>query len=44
MDDIVFADETTRGVNVKLEVWREALESKGCRIIRSKMEYKLSGN
>jgi hypothetical protein len=38
-DDIVLVDETARGVNTKLEIWREALESKGFRISRSKTEY-----
>lgn len=37
-DDIVSVDETIRGVNAKLKAWREALESKGFRISRSKME------
>ena len=40
-DDIVLIDETARGVNTKLEMWREALESKGFRISRSKTEYML---
>lgn len=34
-DDIVFVDETIRGVNAKLKAWREALESRGFRISRS---------
>ncbi|KAI8559998.1 hypothetical protein RHMOL_Rhmol04G0220700 [Rhododendron molle] len=38
-NDIVLVDETARGVNMKLEIWREALESKGFRISRSKTEY-----
>ena len=38
-DDIVLVDETARGVNTKLEIWREALESKRFRISRSKTEY-----
>lgn len=28
-DDIVLVNETARGVNSKLETWKEALESKG---------------
>lgn len=28
MDDIVLIDETCGGVNPKLEVWRQTLESK----------------
>lgn len=28
-DDIVLADKTARGVKTKLEIWREALKSKG---------------
>ena len=46
-DDIVLVDETEGGVNAKLEVWREALESKGFRISRTKTEHmtcKFSGN
>ena len=35
-DDVVLIDETRRGVNVKLEVWRQTLESKGFRLSRSK--------
>ena len=38
-DDIVLIDETKSGVNAKLEVWREALESRGFRISRTKTEY-----
>ncbi|KAI8543266.1 hypothetical protein RHMOL_Rhmol08G0203600 [Rhododendron molle] len=38
-DDIVLVDETSRCVNTKLEIWREALESKGFRISRSKTGY-----
>ncbi|XP_070004287.1 uncharacterized protein [Nicotiana sylvestris] len=38
-DDIVLIDETRRGVNKRLEVWRHALESKGFRLSRTKTEY-----
>ncbi|XP_047263759.1 uncharacterized protein LOC124896264 [Capsicum annuum] len=38
-DDVVLIDETRSGVNVKLEVWRQILKSKGFRLSRSKMEY-----
>jgi hypothetical protein len=38
-DDIVLVDDTASGVNTKLEIWRDALESKGFRISRSKTEY-----
>ena len=38
-DDIVLVDETREGVNTKLEIWRKALESKGFRISRTKIEY-----
>ncbi|KAF3661866.1 hypothetical protein FXO37_12745 [Capsicum annuum] len=38
-DDVVLIDETRSGVNAKLEVWRQILESKGFRLSRSKMEY-----
>nr|XP_009758690.1 PREDICTED: uncharacterized protein LOC104211347 [Nicotiana sylvestris]XP_016444014.1 PREDICTED: uncharacterized protein LOC107769322 [Nicotiana tabacum] len=32
-------DETRGGVNAKLEVWRQTLESKGFKLSRSKPEY-----
>ncbi|KAF3634462.1 putative pre-mRNA-processing factor 6-like [Capsicum annuum] len=38
-DDVVLIDETRGGVNEKLEVWRQTLESKGFRVSRSKTEY-----
>ncbi|XP_028118391.1 uncharacterized protein LOC114315957 [Camellia sinensis] len=38
-DDTVLMDKTREGVNIKLETWREALESKGFRISRIKTEY-----
>ena len=38
-DDIVLIDETRRGLNEKLEKWRNSLESKGFRLSRSKTEY-----
>src|SRR5215470_4611566 len=38
-DDIVLIEESKEDVNGKLEVWREALESKGFRLSRSKTEY-----
>lgn len=37
--DIVLLYEIARCVNAKLETYREALESKGFRISRSKIEY-----
>ncbi|KAM1765238.1 hypothetical protein ACFX11_004391 [Malus domestica] len=46
-DDIVLIDETQEGINAKLNLWREVLESKGLRLSRSKTEYmecKLSAN
>ena len=39
VDNIVLIDETKSGVNAKLEVWREALESEGFKISRTKTEY-----
>ncbi len=39
VDDIVLIDESRQGVNDKLEVWRQTLESKGFRLSRNKMEY-----
>ncbi|XP_070003106.1 uncharacterized protein [Nicotiana sylvestris] len=38
-DDIVLIDESHAGVNERLEVWREALESKGFKLSRTKTEY-----
>jgi hypothetical protein len=38
-DDVVLVDETRAGVNGKLELWKDALESKGFRISRTKTEY-----
>ena len=38
-DDIVLVDESCSGVNRKLELWRQTLESKGFRLSRMKTEY-----
>ena len=38
-DDVVLVDESRTGVNQKLELWRETLESKGLRLSRTKTEY-----
>ncbi|KAJ7949585.1 Retrovirus-related Pol polyprotein LINE-1 [Quillaja saponaria] len=38
-DDIVLVDETREGLNSKLGMWRNALESKGLRLNRTKTEY-----
>jgi len=38
-DDVVLADENQAGVNRKLELWRQTLESKGFRLSRTKTEY-----
>jgi hypothetical protein len=37
-DDAVLVDESQAGVNRKLELWRQTLESKGFRL-RTKTEY-----
>ena len=37
VDDVV--DESRAGVNMKLELWRRTLESKGFRLSRTKTEY-----
>ncbi|XP_060184561.1 uncharacterized protein LOC132614183 [Lycium barbarum] len=37
--DIVLIDETLSGVNARLEVWRQTLESKGFRLSMTKTEY-----
>ena len=38
-DDVVLVDESHAGVNRKLELWRQMLESKGFRLSRTKTEY-----
>jgi len=38
-DDIVLVDETRVGVNAKLELWRQTLESRGFKLSRVKTEY-----
>jgi hypothetical protein len=38
-NDVVLVDESRTGVNQKLELWRQILEAKYFRLIRSKMEY-----
>ena len=38
-DDIVVVDETRAGVNAKLELWRQTLESRGFGLSRAKTEY-----
>ncbi|XP_052193027.1 uncharacterized protein LOC127801710 [Diospyros lotus] len=38
-DDIVLVDEIKEGVNTKLELWRNNLESKGLKLSRKKTEY-----
>lgn len=37
-DDIVLIDETTGGLNSKLEQWRQTVESRGFRLSSSKIE------
>jgi hypothetical protein len=38
-DDVVLVDESSTGVDQKLELWRRTLEAKGFRLSRSKIEY-----
>ena len=38
-DNIVLTDETKKGVNIKLEQWRDTLDAKGFKLSRSKTEY-----
>ena len=38
-DDVVLVDESRAGINMKLELWRQTLESKGFRLSRTKTEY-----
>jgi hypothetical protein len=42
-DDVVLVDDSRTGVNSKLELWRETLESKGFRLSRTKTEYMMCG-
>ena len=37
-DNIVLIDETRAGVNAKLELWRQTLESRGFKLSRTKTE------
>ncbi|XP_070009793.1 uncharacterized protein [Nicotiana sylvestris] len=37
--DVASIDETRGGINEKLEVWRQTLESKGFKLSRTKTEY-----
>ena len=43
MDDVVLVDDSRTGVNRKLELWRQTLESKGFRLSRTKTEYMMCG-
>jgi Reverse transcriptase (RNA-dependent DNA polymerase) len=38
-DDVVLIDDNRIGVNQKLELWRQTLESKGFRFSKTKTEY-----
>ncbi|XP_070057955.1 uncharacterized protein [Nicotiana tomentosiformis] len=38
-DNIVLIDETRGGINTRLEVWRQTLDSKGFKLRRTKTEY-----
>jgi hypothetical protein len=42
-DDVVLVDDSWTGVNRKLELWRQTLESKGFRLSRTKTEYMRCG-
>jgi hypothetical protein len=42
-DDVVLVDDSRVGVNRKLELWRQTLESKGFRLSRTKTEYMRCG-
>ena len=42
-DDVVLVDDSRMGVNRKLELWRQTLESKGFRLSRTKTEYMRCG-
>ena len=43
VDDVVLVDDSRTGVNRKLELWRQTLESKGFRLSRTKTEYMMCG-
>ena len=43
VDDVVLVDDSQAGVNRKLELWRQTLESKGFRLSRTKTEYMMCG-
>ena len=38
-DDIILVDETRAGVNIKLKLWRQTLESRGFKLSMTKTEY-----
>uniref|UniRef100_A0A0A9H3E9 Reverse transcriptase domain-containing protein n=1 Tax=Arundo donax TaxID=35708 RepID=A0A0A9H3E9_ARUDO len=38
-DDVMLVDDSRTGVNIKLELWRQTLESKGFRLSRTKTKY-----
>jgi hypothetical protein len=38
-DDVILVDKSREGVNRKVELWRQTLESKEFRISRTKVEY-----
>ena len=39
VDEIVLVDDTRAGVNTKLKIWRQTLESRGFKLSRAKTEY-----
>jgi len=39
VDEIVLVDDTRAGVNTKLEIWRQTLESRGFKLSRAKIKY-----
>ena len=43
VDDVVLVDNSRTGVNRKLELWRQTLESEGLRLSRTKTEYMRCG-
>ena len=38
-DDMVYMDKIKRKINVKLEIWRDTLRSKGFPLNKTKIEY-----
>jgi hypothetical protein len=42
-DDVVLVDDSRMGINRKLDLWRQTLESKGSKLSRTKTKYMKCG-